>query len=182
MRFVVSASSILIAVLLLALPSCETTDEVWVTFETQNTLSSNSNLLCYCTEVKYFSDSDVTYGYKQVNSVIEEYWAKGQQCKNYGYVFRDNNNGNNNYDGLSGGTKPGPNGYFGGGLNTGSGSKPSYCNSPYNSPTNDVQLNSLCQTAYLYRCSGNTTAANFTCAQYKKIPQSGGGINCPYCN
>jgi hypothetical protein len=166
--------------------SCEDDPKIAVTMETKVT-NPGADLVCYCTEVDYSSDKDVTYGYSRLSTAVEQYVEKGNNCEKYGYIFKDASNGNRNYDGPNGGTQPGASGYFGGGTSgssgtAGSGSKPSYCSTPYSSLTSDAQLNALCGAVYAYRCSGNAAAADFTCTQYKIIPQTGSNVKCPYCN
>lgn len=161
----------------ISLSLCGCDKEFWFTKEALNSFD-DGKVLCTCTEVTSFDEEGFPIGLNKVNDVITEYWYSGKKCEELGYEFEDNSNGNNNFKIL---TSPPVNSYFSNG-STGSGSIPSYCAAGYKSPTTDVQLNSHCQTAFIYRCSGNKAAADVTCAQYKNIEQSSPVVVCPVCN
>lgn len=158
-------------IITISLTSC--VDEFWFTSETLTSFD-DGRVLCTCTEVSSFDDEGFPLGLNKVNDVITEYWYSGKKCEELGYSVVDENN----FEIL---TSPPANSYFRSG-SSGSGSIPSYCAAGYKSPTTDVQLNSLCQTAFIYRCSGNKAAADITCAQYKNIEQSSPVVVCPVCN
>lgn len=150
--------------------ACSEDEVIWVTQESVTTFP-DGNKLCYCFEVDHLDDSDVTYGYERASELVEYYMHKGRKCEALGYIKQ-----NGSFIGPDGGTKPGANGYFASGNSAN-------CDEPYQSPTSDVQLDALCQTAYIYRCAGNAAEANFTCEQYAILASTTTSAPpCPYCD
>lgn len=53
----------------------------------------------------------------------------------------------------------------------------------YKGPEFDIQFDSQCKAAYLYKCAGNQKGLEATCAIYKNYQKQDPSIpNCPYCN
>lgn len=163
--------SVFILVICLLTLACSEEDKVWVTQESVTTFP-DGNKLCYCYEIDYFDDSEATYGYERASDLVEYYFWEGRKCEELGYLKQGSS-----FIGPQDGTRPGENGYFG------SGSATANCDDPYQSPTDDVQLDAMCQTAYIYRCAGNEAEADFTCEQYAILAATTGNAPpCPYCD
>ncbi len=57
------------------------------------------------------------------------------------------------------------------------------CTGSYDGPTFDIQIDSQCQAAYAYTCSGSAAGVKATCAIYKSYQKDNPKIpNCPYCS
>lgn len=138
---------------------------------------------CTCVERKTRDEGEL--GYEKADELKQTYTQKGKRCEEFGYTFVSPYP-TPNYEGPNDGTQPGTGGYFANLLtsgNPGNSTLDVFCKTAYVSPTSDVQLNSLCQTAYLYYCSGNKSQGDFTCSVYKSIPQSGTTtVQCSYCD
>lgn len=167
MKYVISLPILFI----LLFVACSEEEKVWITRESVTTFP-DGNKLCYCHEVDYMDDSDITYGYERASEIVEYYYWKGRKCEALGYLKQGDS-----FIGPENGAKPGEDGYFGSGHSAGN------CDDPYQSPTDDVQLDALCQTAYIYRCAGNEAEADFTCEQYVILASTTDQAPpCPYCD
>lgn len=57
------------------------------------------------------------------------------------------------------------------------------CSGGYNGPEFDIQIDSQCQAAYAYACSGAQEGVDAACSLYKGFQSQDSSIpDCPYCN
>lgn len=107
---------------------------------------------------------------------VEKFFHEGASCASLGYSYGESNGAwHVSEDDWN---TPGTGGVFkndvGGGLN---------CEGGYDGPQFDIQIDSQCQTAFVYRCSGAEDAADAACSVYKAWQKDNPSIpNCPYCD
>ncbi|HRX00578.1 MAG TPA: hypothetical protein P5280_13880 [Cyclobacteriaceae bacterium] len=107
---------------------------------------------------------------------VDRVFHEGQSCANLGYPYKNDTGAfTAEPDDFN---SPGDNGYF---ANLPS-SPVGGCSGPYNGPTFDIQIDSQCQTAYAYSCSGFQKGVDAACAIYKTYQKDNPKIpDCPYC-
>ncbi|MCB0489207.1 MAG: hypothetical protein R2820_11630 [Cyclobacteriaceae bacterium] len=107
---------------------------------------------------------------------VDRVFHEGLSCANLGYPYKDNSGGfSANPDDFR---SPGDNGYF---ANL-PGGPVGGCSGSYDGPTFDIQIDSQCQTAYAYSCSGVQQGVDAACAIYKAYQKDNPKIpDCPYC-
>ncbi|UXP32922.1 hypothetical protein N6H18_03000 [Reichenbachiella agarivorans] len=111
-------------------------------------------------------------------SASEAVFHEGKDCQSLGYQFQETTDAWFYSEDET--RKPGANGAFKSDKNTRSGAD---CNGGYNGPEFDIQIDSQCQTAYIYTCSGAQEGVDAACAIYKAWQKENSSIpNCPYCN
>lgn len=108
---------------------------------------------------------------------VERVFHEGKSCASLGYPHKEQTGA---YVAKVGDFRtPGDNGAFQNDLVGGVAG----CSGGYNGPTFDIQIDSQCQTAYAYTCSGSTAGVKAACAIYKTYQQNDPSIpNCPYCS
>lgn len=177
-----------VLLLIMLLSSCA--KDVWVTEEIwfKNSSFSTSPDKYDCREQLTTKDF-LSTGFKddptQPKNVTE-----GKNCISFGYEDNGGMIGDAKlYNGPNGGLLPGPNGYFASNLNNtgGGGGGGANCDiSNYNGPEFDIQADSQCKSAYLYKCQGNFVAVQTTCDLYYSFESLWTGPGpyprCPYCD
>lgn len=109
-------------------------------------------------------------------SSSESVFHEGKSCASLGYPYKSSTTDayTAKPDDFS---TPGKDGAFAGS----SGSAGAGCDD-YNGPTFDIQIDSQCQAAYAYSCSGVQQGVDAACAIYKSYQKNNPSIpNCPYC-
>ncbi len=134
--------------------------------ETRITINGKSTYFCIST----MADSGCSSSSSGTSQVLHE----GMSCADIGYTYPSTSGGY--YARAGDNSQPGDGGAFTGG-SAGAG-----CGS-YNGPTFDIQIDSQCQTAYAYTCSGSQQGVDAACSIYKTYQQSNPNIpDCPYCS
>lgn len=108
-------------------------------------------------------------------SDVDKVFHEGKSCSSLGYIYPTTNGSftseEDSYD------SPGENGAFKDDTSGLAG-----CTGNYEGPTFDIQIDSQCQTAYAYTCSGSAAGVKAACAIYKTYQKDNPKIpDCPYC-
>lgn len=113
------------------------------------------------------------------SSDAERVFHEGKSCASLGYTHTNSHGAfTADADNLR---TPGDSGAFQNDLNSGGGV--ANCSGGYNGPTFDIQIDSQCQTAYAYACSGSEAGVKAACSIYKTYQKNDPSIpNCPYCS
>jgi len=122
------------------------------------------------------NDSDDS-GCSIEQSDVEKVFHTGKSCSSLGYNYKTPNGSFTSEDGSY--DTPGENGAFQN--DTGSGGIGG-CTGSYDGPSFDIQIDSQCQAAYAYTCSGSADGVKATCSIYKAYQRDNPKIpDCPYC-
>lgn len=117
--------------------------------------------------------------------ISDRFW-EGKTCINLGYFF-DGGFSGWRYDEQNN-VKPGAYGAWGDGSASGTeadanNSGGSCGEDDYDGPEFDIQIDSQCKAAFVYRCSGADEAADVACQLYQVYRDQDSSIPvCPYCN
>lgn len=145
--------------------ACEEEDNAC---ETQININGKKSYFC----INTISESGCATSSSSTTQVLHE----GKSCQDIGYMYESSSGGF--YSEPNDNSQPGDGGSFSGS----SGSAGAGCDG-YDGPTFDIQIDSQCQTAYAYSCSGVQQGVDAACAIYKTYQRNDPSIpDCPYCN
>lgn len=138
--------------------------------ETETNINGKRSYFCIDTSV----DSGCSSSSTGINQVLHE----GLSCADIGYLYQSNSGGF--YSKPDDSTQPGEGGAFAGSTVGGGGI--AGCDG-YKGPSFDIQIDSQCQAAYAYSCSGTQQGVDAACAIYEAYKKDFPNIpDCPYCD